>query len=230
MPLKVSIVIPVYNEFHTFPEVLDRVRRAPLPQDCTREIIVVDDGSADGTGELLREYASAALLIAHHSTVNRGKGSAIRTAIAQATGDILIIQDGDLEYDPQDYAAILQPIVDGEADVVYGSRFLGRPIGMAFPNLIANRILTTATNLLFNARLTDQATAYKAFRMSILRDIPLASKRFEFCAEVTAKVLSRGHTIHEVPIHYNARGIAEGKKIRARDGFEALWTLIRNRF
>lgn len=228
--LKVSIVIPVYNEFRTFPEVLERVRRAPLPEGCSREIIVVDDGSADGTGDLLREYASAALLIAHHSTVNRGKGSAIRTAISQATGDILIIQDGDLEYDPQDYATILEPIVSGEVDVVYGSRFLGKPTGMALPNLIANRILTFATNLLYGAQLTDQATAYKAFRLSMLRNIELTSNRFEFCAEVTAKILKRGHRIQEVPIRYNGRGIADGKKIRARDGFEALWTLIKNRF
>jgi dolichol-phosphate mannosyltransferase len=228
--MRITIVIPVYNEFSTFREVLDRVRRAPLPEGCTKEIIVVDDASADGTGDIVREYEVAGLLLAHHSTTNLGKGSAIRTAMAQASGDVLLIQDGDLEYDPRDYAAILQPIVNGAADVVYGSRFLGTPFGMALPNRIANRILTAVTNLIYGARLTDQATAYKAFRLSVLRELTFQSKRFEFCAEVTAKLLRRGYRIHEVPIRYNARGIAEGKKIRASDGVEALWTLLKHRF
>ena len=164
---------------------------------------------------------------------NFGKGAAIRVGLERATGDIVLIQDGDLEYDPNDYARILDPIVRGEADVVYGSRFqsptTGHPAGMALRNRIANRVLTATANLLYNARLTDEATAYKAFRASVLREIPLTCRRFEFCPEVTAKLCRRGHRIHEVPIGYHARGIAEGKKIRARDGLEALWMLIKCR-
>src|SRR5262249_54447591 len=145
-------------------------------------------------------------------------------------GDVVLIQDGDLEYDPNDYCRLLQPIVNGEADVVYGSRFLGAPTGMALRNLVANRILTAAANLLYGAHITDEATAYKAFRTSILRDMSLQCRRFEFCPEVTAKVRRLGYRIREEAISYNARGIADGKKIRARDGFDALWTLIKFRF
>ena len=179
---------------------------------------------------MLGEHTREGLVVAHHSARNSGKGAAIRTGILLASGDIVLIQDGDLEYDPSDYARILEPIVKGEADIVYGSRFLGRPTGMALKNRIANRILTAAANLLYGARLTDEATAYKAFRASILRGMHLKCRRFEFCPEVTAKARRLGHRIREVPIAYNARGIAQGKKIRARDGFEALWTLIRYRF
>jgi thiol-disulfide isomerase/thioredoxin len=228
--VKVSIIIPVYNEFRTFAEVLERVRNAPLPAGCSKEIVVIDDGSTDGTTQVLRQQARAGIVLAHHASVNAGKGAAIRIGIAQASGDIVLTQDGDLEYDPADYERILEPIVNGRADVVYGSRFLGDPLGMAWKNRIANRILTLMANLLYGARLTDLETAYKAFRMPVLRSIPLECRRFEFCPEVTAKLRLRGVAITEVPIHYNARGIAEGKKIRARDGLEALWTLIRCRF
>ena len=228
--MKVSIVIPVYNEFPTFARVLERVSKAALPAGCTKEILVIDDGSTDGTTQLLGERARAGVAIAHHAEVNAGKGTAIRMGIERASGDVILIQDGDLEYDPGDYERILAPIVGGEADVVYGSRFLGHPVGMALKNRIANRILTFAANLLYGGRLTDVETAYKAFRTPLLRSIPLECRRFEFCPEVTAKLRRRGHEIREVPIRYNARGIAEGKKIRARDGFEALWTLVRYRF
>jgi glycosyltransferase involved in cell wall biosynthesis len=227
--MKVSVIIPVYNEFRTFAQVLDRVRRAPLPAGCTKEIVVIDDGSTDGTAQAFNEQEQAGVVVGHHLKKNSGKGTAIREGIRIASGDIAIIQDGDLEYDPNDYARVLEPIVRGEADVVYGSRFLGRPAGMAFRNRLANRILTAAANLLYGAGLTDEATAYKAFRMALLREIPLSCRRFEFCPEVTAKLRRRGVRIHEVPITYNARGIAEGKKIRARDGFHALWTLFRYR-
>jgi glycosyltransferase involved in cell wall biosynthesis len=223
----VSIIIPVYNEFHTLPQVLDRVFAAHLPDGCTKEIIIVDDGSTDGTTHLLKSYAG--LTVCHHSVLNFGKGTAIRIGLNIAKGDIAIIQDGDLEYDPNDYLKILTPIVEGAADVVYGSRFRGEMSGMAWKNWVANKILTGAANLLYGIRITDEATAYKAFRMSVLRTIRLSCRRFEFCPEVTAKLCRAGYVIHEVPISYNARGIADGKKIRARDGFEALWTLVRYR-
>jgi len=228
--LKVSVIIPVYNEFRAFDQVLERVRRAPLPDSCVKEIVVVDDGSTDGTAGRVRDYDLQGVVIGHQSVVNSGKGTAVRVGIALASGDIILIQDGDLEYDPNDYARIVEPIARGQADVVYGSRFLGRPKAMAFRNLVANRILTAAANWLYGARLTDEATGYKAFRATVLDRITLTCRGFEFCSEVTAKVRRLGYEIHEVPISYNARGIAEGKKIRARHGFEALWTLIRYRF
>ena len=228
--MKISILIPVYNEFPTFPQVLERVRRAPLPPGCTREIIVVDDGSTDGTAAVLKQYADAGIVTGHYSPSNAGKGTALRIGIGLASGDIIVTQDGDLEYDPQDYARLLEPLLANQADIVYGSRFLGRPTGMAWKNRVANAILTTTANLLYDARITDEATAYKAFRTPLLRGLRLECRRFEFCPEVTAKLRRLGHRIHEVPISYNARGIADGKKIRALDGFEALWTLLKYRF
>jgi len=220
----------VYNEFRTLPQVLDRVLAAPLPEGCTREIIIVDDGSTDGTTNLLKDYARDGLTVCHHSVLNFGKGTAIRIGLKISQGDIAIIQDGDLEYDPNDYLGILTPIVEGRADVVYGSRFLGNLSGMAWKNWVANKILTAAANLLYGAQITDEATAYKAFRLSIVRRLSLRCRRFEFCPELTAKLCRAGYVIDEVPISYNARGVADGKKIRARDGFEALWTLLRYRF
>jgi glycosyltransferase involved in cell wall biosynthesis len=228
--MKVSIVIPIYNEFATFRTVIERVLAASLPPGCTKEIVVVDDGSTDGTKAILDAYRQEGIIAIHTSPLNSGKGTAVRIGFALASGDVVIIQDGDLEYDPNDYAAILAPIVKGEADVVYGSRFLGKPNGMALKNLIANRILTACANLLFRAGITDEATAYKAFRSSVLTRMTLSAKRFELCPELTAKACRLGYRIHEVAIGYNARGIVQGKKIRPRDGFQALWTLIRYRF
>lgn len=227
--MKVSIIVPVYNEFRTLNRVLDGVRRAPLPEGCVKEIVVVDDGSTDGTARLLRDQIQSGWVVGHHSQANVGKGAAIRKGITLASGDIILIQDGDLEYDPNDYQTILEPIVRGRADVVYGSRFLGSCSGMALKNRIANWILTVTANVLYHAELTDEATAYKAFRAAVLREIQLECHRFEFCPEVTAKLRLQGRKIHEVPIRYNARGIAAGKKIRARDGFAAWWTLLKYR-
>jgi dolichol-phosphate mannosyltransferase len=226
--VKVSIIIPVYNEVNVIPMVLDRVMKAPLPAGCEKEIVIVDDGSTDGTSEILDRYTG--LVAIHHSVENFGKGAAIRIGIRKATGDIVLIQDGDLEYDPNDYIKVLQPIVDGKATVVYGSRFMGDLKGMKFANWLANKLLTTTTNVLFAASITDEATAYKAFRIDVLRSMRLRCLRFEFCPEVTAKVRRLGHQIYEVPISYNARGILEGKKIRWQDGFHAMWTLWKYRF
>jgi dolichol-phosphate mannosyltransferase len=228
--VKVSIIIPVYNEIHALDRVMERVLAAPLPPGMEREVIVVDDGSTDGTTQLLEKYYGQPLVVVHHSPVNFGKGAALRIGITKATGDFILVQDGDLEYDPRDYVKVLAPLAEGRAAVVYGSRFRGDMRNMKFANWLANRILTVAANLLYGARITDEATAYKAFRADVLKGMQLRCIRFEFCPEVTAKVRRMGHRIHEVPISYNARGILEGKKIRWQDGVEALWTLVRYRF
>jgi len=227
--MKISILLPVYNEFLTLPLVLQRVLDAPLPAGCEKEVVIVDDGSTDGTTETLYQYRDSQTVMVHHSMVNFGKGAALRIGMAKATGDILLVQDGDLEYDPNDYVKILEPLVKGEADVVYGSRFMAGVKGMKFANWTANKILTLTANVLFSAGLTDEATAYKAFRREVLDAMELKCMRFEFCPEVTAKVRRLGYRIHEVPVSYNPRGILEGKKIRWQDGVEAMSTLIRYR-
>ena len=227
--MKVSILIPVYNEALTLPLIVQRVLAAPLPPGCEKEIVLIDDGSTDGTAELVDRYEGSPLVVVQHSPVNFGKGAALRIGIARATGDVILVQDGDLEYDPNDYVRILAPIVEGRAKVVYGSRFLGGVKGMKFANWTANKILTLASNLLFGAGITDEATAYKAFSRDVLQSMRLTCVRFEFCPEVTAKVRRLGYDIHEVPISYNPRGILEGKKIRWKDGVEALWTLCKYR-
>ena len=228
--MKISILIPVYNEFRTFPQVLERVRSAPLPPGCTREIIVVDDGSTDGTADMLKQYADAGIVTGHYSPLNSGKGMALRIGIGLASGDIIITQDGDLEYDPKDYSRFWNRCWQNEANVVYGSRFLGSPPAWRSRIVSQTTFSRVRRTFFYSARITDEATAYKAFRTPLLRDLRLECRRFEFCPEVTAKLRRRGHRIHEVPISYNARGIADGKKIRARDGFEALWTLIKYRW
>jgi dolichol-phosphate mannosyltransferase len=227
--MKVSILIPVYNEFLTLPLVLQRVLAAPLPEGCEKEVVIIDDGSTDGTTEMLAQYTDSPLVVVHHSIVNFGKGAALRVGIAKSSGDFLLVQDGDLEYDPRDYMKILEPLVSGRAKIVYGSRFANSVRGMKWRNWMANKLLTLAANWLYNARITDEATAYKAFAREVIDAVDLRCLRFEFCPEITAKARRLGYRIVETPISYNPRGILEGKKIRWQDGVEALWTLIKYR-
>jgi glycosyltransferase involved in cell wall biosynthesis len=227
LDLKLSVIIPCYNEKSTVEEIVRRVRAVGL----AHEILLVDDGSTDGTRDVLsRMETGSDLKIILHAR-NLGKGAAVRTGFKNATGDVFLIQDADLEYDPREYPILLKPIEEGIAKVVYGSRFLGGPHkAMFFWNMVANRTLTLVTNVLYNSILSDMETCYKVFRAEVIRDIPLRSRRFDFEPEVTAKVLKRGHRIYEVPISYNGREWEEGKKITWRDGVIAMWTLIRYRF
>ena len=231
MPDKLSVIIPAYNERGTLEEVLGRVARAPME----KEVIVVDDGSDDGTREILERLSQDAdpsdrLRIFFHDR-NQGKGAAVRTGIAHATGDWILIQDADLEYDPQDYAVLLAPLLEGRADVVYGSRFLdGTHRTRYLQHYLANRFLTFVSNLMTGLKLTDMETGYKVFRRDVLNGIRLRSNRFEIEPEITAKVARRGCRIYEVPISYNSRSYQEGKKITWVDGVKALWALFRFRF
>ncbi len=224
--MKLTVLIPIYNEIHTIREILKRV----LATGLAYEILLVDDGSVDGTRDVLKEYEGQEpfRVILHEK--NQGKGAAVRTGIKNATGDVLLIQDADLEYDPRDYPKILQPIEEGLADVVYGSRFLGAPRRVAmFWHMIANKLLTLMTNILYDTILTDMETGYKVFRKEVV-DFPLHAKRFEFEPEFTAKILKRGVRIYEVPISFNPRDYDEGKKIGMSDAFEAIWALLKYRF
>ena len=220
----VSIIIPVYNEAPYVKAVLDAVRGADLPADVRREIICVNDGSSDGTRAILDSYGNG--IVVHHSALNRGKGRAIRLGLERVTGDVVVIQDADLEYDPSDYLALVAPILAGRATVVYGSRFLGECEGMRWPNRAANLLLAWLVRILYRQPITDEATCYKAFRADVLRALPLRCERFEFCPEVTALLSRRGHRIVEVPIRYRARTSNQGKKIRWTDAWAAAWTLI----
>ena len=221
--MKLSVIIPAYNERDTIAEAIRRVQAVPLD----KEIIVADDGSTDGTADIVAAIPDVALV---RNEKNAGKGIAIRLALPHATGDVVIIQDADLEYDPKDYPAIVAPIERGEADMVYGSRFLrGRP-HMKLLNLIANKVFAWTATLLYGTRVTDEGTAYKAFRRELLTGLDLRCKRFEFCPEVTARLLKRRARYAEVPIWYRARTTEEGKKIGFWDGVEILWTLIKYRF
>lgn len=222
-----SILVPVYNEAATVAATIRRVRAVDLP--IPREIIVVDDGSADETWPLLQSLQESDLKIFRHAR-NMGKGAALRTALRYARGNFVVVQDADLEYSPFDLPAIIEPLVAGQADMVYGSRFLGRPKGMKWSFRFGNFVLAWAATLLFGRRITDEATCYKAFRADLLREMDLQCVGFEFCPEVTAKALRRGARYREVPVQYEARGASEGKKITWMHGFEALWTLVRYRF
>ncbi len=224
--MKLSVIIPVYNEESTIQEILRQVRAVEL----AHEIIIVDDGSTDRTRELLKAEESQPGTIVIYQPVNQGKGVAVRTGIERATGDIILIQDADLEYDPRDYAVLIRPIVEGRVKVVYGSRFLGPRKAMLFWHMLGNKMLTLVTNILYNTILSDMETCYKVFRADVIKGMPLHSRRFELEPEITAKVLKRGHRIFEVPISYYGREYSEGKKITWKDGFRALYAILKYRF
>jgi dolichol-phosphate mannosyltransferase len=216
--------MPVHNELHTIREALRQVQEV----DLEKEIIIVDDHSSDGTREILGQIADGGVKVIYHDQ-NMGKGSAIKTALQCVTGDIIIIQDGDLEYNPADYHKLIEPIVEGQASVVYGSRFLGEITNMHFLNYIANRILALTASLLFLNWITDEGTCYKVFKADVLKSLDLKCTGFDFCPEVTAKVRKRGYKIVEVPISYRGRSVDGGKKIRWHDGLRAFLTLIKYR-
>jgi glycosyltransferase involved in cell wall biosynthesis len=229
-PKSVSIVIPVYNEAGTVAEILRRVAAAPLPPGLGREIIVVDDASRDGTQEVLAAIHDDGIRVIHHE-VNQGKGAALRTGFRAARGDVCIIQDADLEYDPREYESLLRPILDGRADVVYGSRFLGGPHRVLhFWHFVGNLVITTTSNMCTNLNLSDVETCYKIFRRNLLEGIELKETRFGFEIEFTALVARRKAQVYEQPISYSGRDYSEGKKIGWRDGVRALWCIVRYNF
>jgi glycosyltransferase involved in cell wall biosynthesis len=221
-----SVVIPVYNEERTIGEIVRRVQASPV----TTEIIVVDDGSTDGTDSILAALAETGAIVLVTHPRNRGKGAAVQSGLRRVSGDVVIVQDGDLEYDPADYPLLLDPIERGLADVVYGSRFLGPHRAMYFWHAVGNKLLTLVCNVLFDTTLTDMETGYKAVRAEIATSITLRSSRWGFDPEITAKILKDGNRIYEVPISYAGREFHEGKKITWKDGLVVLFTLIRYRF
>lgn len=231
--MKLSIIIPAYNEKDTIKEIVQKVMdvKIDLAEKVDKEIIIVDDFSSDGTTEIVREIkGSNKNTEAIFHSENRGKGAAIRDGLQLAKGDYVIIQDADLEYDPNDYAKLLAPVLDGKATVVYGSRFTGEHRNMFFWHYLGNKLLTLVTGVLYNTTLTDMETCYKLIKKDILDDVIIKSSRFNFEPEITAKILKRGIRIYEVPISYVGREFDEGKKITWRDGFSALWTLLKYRF
>jgi glycosyltransferase involved in cell wall biosynthesis len=229
--MKLSIIIPVYNEESTIAEVIEQIIKVDLP-GIEKEIIVINDGSTDGTASVLKEeqQENTNVITVLTSSRNLGKGTAIRTGLNYARGEVTLLQDADLELDPKEYSLLLEPILSGNTSVVYGSRFLNPSNRIPWRSQSAQRILTPLVYFLYGAWLTDEATAYKVFKTDVLKSVPLHCTRFEFCPEVTAKLLKRGYTIKEVPISYRPRTRSEGKKLRFfRDGAIALYTLLKYR-
>ena len=225
---KLSLIVPVFNERTTLVEVIRRMRAVELPDGIEREIIVIDDGSTDGTRDVLRQLGDSTVRVLKHET-NRGKGAAVRTGLQVASGDYILIQDADLEYDPEDWPKMIAPVQRGRARVVYGSRFTGERRNMLFLHWVGNRLLSLVTNMLYNTTLSDMETCYKLVDRSLMLDLGLRSNRFDIEPEITAKILKRGIRIYEVPISYMGREFDEGKKITWRDGFAALWALVKFR-
>ena len=235
-PMSLSIIVPVFNERETIRAILDQVRRVDLTvethqgvQILEKEIIVIDDGSDDGTRAILAEEEKVGDLVVLLHTGNRGKGAAVRTGVGHSSGDIIVIQDADLEYDPRDYPSLLRPILEERVKVVYGSRFLGPRKAMLFWHMLGNKLLTLVTNVLYNAILSDMETCYKVLEGELARSLNLKSEGWGIDPEITAKVLKKGHRIFEVPISYYGREYHEGKKITWRDGLTVLWTLLKYR-
>lgn len=223
--MKLSVIIPCYNEAGTILEIIKRVKKTPW----NKEIIVIDDGSNDGTAELLKTIKDNQITVIFQK-VNQGKGAALKIGIKQTTGDYVVIQDADLEYDPQDWKKLFDPIKKGKAQVVYGSRFTGEHRDMFFWHWLGNKLLTLITNILFNTTLSDMETGYKVFKREIIQAIPLRANRFDFEPEITAKILKSGVRIYEVPISYAGRDYNEGKKITWGDGVKAIFALLKYRF
>ncbi len=224
--MKLSVIMPVYNEERTIQEIVKRVMEVPLE----KELIIVDDCSRDKTPELLKPYVGRPDIQVLKHERNLGKGAAIRTGIQAATGDMIVIQDADLEYDPAEYPTLVRPIVEGRADVVYGSRFLGLHRVFLFYHFLGNKFLTFLTNLLYNTMLTDMETCYKAFRAEVLKGITIKSNRFNFEPEITAKVFKKKLRVYELPVSYYGRDYREGKKIGLRDVLPAIWAIVKFRF
>ncbi|GAB4527694.1 MAG: glycosyltransferase family 2 protein [Anaerolineales bacterium] len=225
--MKLSVIIPVYNEEATLREIIRRLDAVGVAD----EIVIVDDGSVDGTRDILRELENLERVRVFYHERNQGKGAAVVTGIRNASGDMMLIQDADLEYDPRDIPSLLKPLQEGMADVVYGSRFLGAPHrSTMFWHMVANKLLTLMTNILYNAILSDMETGYKLFRREIVQKMTIHARRFDFEPEFTAKILKRKVRIFEVPITFNPRDYEDGKKIGLKDAFAAVWTLLKYRF